>query len=243
LDEHRAIQRLEELVLSGFVGVRFNPYLFPKSQEPVPQSTTNNDAIVASRSEWGPMSEGTSLQVYQRCASLHIPVGIMCFQGLQYHYHDIQQLLESSPQTIMILDHFAFTQLDDDTVDASSPNQNTFVQLLQLATYPSVHVKISALFRMNDNRSSSTTGPYERVYRERFVPLLQAYGPQRLLYGSDFPYVLESESRQNDTDHAYTNTCQLVASWCPDVESRNAIMGGNAERLFGPWGTLVPATR
>ena len=237
LDEDVAIQRLEELVLAGFVGVRFNPYLVPKQ----PSSTH----------EWGLMSEGTSCKVYQRCAALQIPVGIMCFQGLQLHYHDIIQLLEKSPQTIMILDHFAFTKLndddgDDDTKDnANSLEQDTFAKLLQLSKYPTVHVKISALFRMNDHPNSSNKSssdrPYQRIYQERFIPLLEAYGSQRLLYGSDFPYILESEllptsETQHGNENVYTNTCQLVASWCPDTPSRNAIMGGNAERLFGPWG-------
>ena len=232
LDEHLAIQRLEELVLAGFVGVRFNPYLVPK-----PQQDTD------SQSEWGLMSQGTSLKIYQRCAELHIPVGIMCFQGLQNHYDDIRQLLALSPQTIMILDHFAFTKFnnvnDDTSTDIGSPEPDTFAQLLQLAKYPSVHVKVSALFRMNDNADNRSDIHYQRIYRERFVPLLQAYGPQRLLYGSDFPYILDSTSPHggDKNDNVYTNTCQLVASWCPDLESRHAIMGGNAERLFGPWGT------
>jgi predicted TIM-barrel fold metal-dependent hydrolase len=249
-DEDVAIQRLEELVLAGFVGVRFNPYLVPP---PSSQKEEEEETATTSQPKWGLMSEGTSLKVYQRCASLHIPVGIMCFQGLQYHYHDIVQLLQKSPETIMILDHFAFTKLhdhrDEENNAGTGPNSNnhssveetTFAQLLQLSQYPSVHVKISALFRMNDNHHNQ----YQRIYQERFLPLLQAFGSQRLLYGSDFPYILESELPIHETtnppkNHVYTNTCQLVASWCPDIESRNAIMGGNAERLFGVWGSARP---
>jgi predicted TIM-barrel fold metal-dependent hydrolase len=241
-DEHMAIQRLEELVLAGFVGVRFNPYLFPK-----PPHSDHESDTATSKPQWGLMSEGAGLKIYQRCASLHIPVGIMCFQGLHLHYNDILQLLEASPQTIMILDHFAFTKLNDDggenIEDSISPEQKTFEQLLELSKYPSVHVKISALFRMNDSQNSSgSSNQYQRIYHERFIPLLQAYGSQRLLYGSDFPYILESTSPGEIDNAVYTNACQLVASWCPDIASRNAIMGGNAERLFGPWGTPSSTT-
>jgi predicted TIM-barrel fold metal-dependent hydrolase len=221
-DESKAIERLEQLVLAGFVGVRFNPYLFPKQQQQQQQERNDDDNNTV---QWGPMSKGVSLKVYQRCATLHIPVGIMCFQGLHLHFDDIIQLLEQSPDTIMILDHFAFTKLnpvdgdDDKTID-------TFQQLIQLSKYPNVHVKISALFRMND------IPMYQRIYQERFVPILEAYSAQRLLYGSDFPYILNEQKDENDI---YSSTCQLVASWCPDDASRRAIMGGNAERLFGSW--------
>jgi hypothetical protein len=37
-----------------------------------------------------------------------MPVGIMCFKGLGLHYEDIIKLLESSPQTNVIIDHFGF---------------------------------------------------------------------------------------------------------------------------------------
>jgi predicted TIM-barrel fold metal-dependent hydrolase len=203
MEEATAIERLEELVALGFVGVRFNPYLWPESE-----------------SYERRMSQGVSLAVYRKCAQLRIPVGIMCFRGLSLHYEDILQLLEHSPGTTLILDHFAFTALKDD-----GP---AWDQLLQLAQYPSVNVKISALFRLTEDPSMKFTQVYER----RFLPLLKAYGAERLLYGSDFPYVMEI-----DPESAYATLCSLVASWCPDDSSRRAIMGGNAERLFGSWGT------
>jgi predicted TIM-barrel fold metal-dependent hydrolase len=217
-----ARQRLDELVRAGFVGVRFNPYLWKKQSDAAqpPQQP---------QLEWTPMSEGISLEVYRRCGTLQIPVGIMCFQGLSLHYNDIVQLLELSPETIMILDHLAFTKIGDEHDDGSCTTTTTtsaFQQLLQLSKYPTVHVKISALFRLEDDPS----GKYTQVYQQRFLPLLQAYGAQRLMYGSDFPYVTEKDP------NAYRKMCQLVATWCPDTESKNAIMGGTAERLFGAWG-------
>lgn len=203
-EETKAIERLKELVALGFVGLRFNPYLWPESD-----------------SYERRMSKGVSLAVYQKCAELRIPVGIMCFRGLSLHYDDIRQLLERSPETILILDHFAFTALNDDSNLA-------WEQLLQLSHFSAVHVKISALFRISDDPSMK----FPQVYEQRFLPLLKAYGAERLLYGSDFPYVMELDPKS-----AYASMRALVASWCPDDSSRSAIMGGNAERLFGLWGT------
>jgi predicted TIM-barrel fold metal-dependent hydrolase len=216
-----AQQRLDELVRAGFVGVRFNPYLWKKQSDAAQPQQQQHAQL-----EWTPMSEGISLEVYRRCGTLQIPVGIMCFQGLSLHYNDIVQLLELSPETIMILDHLAFTKIGHEHDDGSTTTTSAFQQLLQLSKYPTVHVKISALFRLEDDPS----GKYTQVYQQRFLPLLQAYGAQRLMYGSDFPYVTEKDP------NAYRNMCQLVATWCPDTESKHAIMGGTAERLFGGWG-------
>ena len=156
LDEEKAVEQLEDLALKGFVGVRFNPYLWPKLGD----------------SKWSTMSEGPGLAVYKRCAELHIPVGIMCFQGLGLHHDDLLALLEKSPDTKMILDHFGFTSVED---------SDNFEKLLELAKYSNVYVKISALFRLGDE------SPFTRVQQERFMPILKAFGASRLMYGSDFP--------------------------------------------------------
>jgi len=198
-----AVSTLEDLVLKGFVGVRFNPYLWPK---------------VGTQS-WKPMStpgEG-GLAVYQRCAELKIPVGIMCFQGLEIHYDDVLELLKASPQTTMVLDHFGFTSF-------TPQGDQAFQKLLKLAVYPQVVVKISALFRLNDE------APYKRVKTERFDPLLTAFGAGRLMFGSDYPFVLEQTS-------GYGGTKELVSSWIEDKAAEDLIMGGTAQRLFGAWGS------
>jgi predicted TIM-barrel fold metal-dependent hydrolase len=200
-----AVSQLENLALKGFVGVRFNPYLWPK---------LNGDD-----GGWTCMSTpgGAGEAVYKRCAQLNMPVGIMCFQGLQCHFEDIVQLLQLSPQTTMIIDHFGFTPFTPE-------GDKAFKQLLRLASYPQVVVKISALFRLNDEP------PYERVRKERFQPLLESFGADRLMFGTDFPFVLEQKPP------GYGGVVKLVSSWIDDESTRVAVMGGTAERIFGPWG-------
>ena len=56
LSPNEAVSQLEDLALKGFVGVRFNPYLWPQRGD-----------------RWEPMSEGAGLEVYKRCAELHMP--------------------------------------------------------------------------------------------------------------------------------------------------------------------------
>ncbi len=202
LPAEEAIMLLEDLALKGFVGVRFNPYLWPKLGD----------------QKWKPMSspEEGGLAVYKRCGELQMPVGVMCFQGIQWHYDDIVQLLKSSPETTMILDHMGFTSFTPE-------GDKAFQQLLHLAEYPQVVVKISALFRLKDEF------PFARVKKERFDPLLEKFGSDRLMFGTDFPFVLE-------TTPSYGGTKKIVSSWVDDDEVRQNIMGATATRCFGSWG-------
>ncbi|KAL7543091.1 hypothetical protein ACHAXR_012412 [Thalassiosira sp. AJA248-18] len=193
-----AVERLEELVLAGFVGVRFNPYLWPEGKL---------------------MSEddGCGLAVYKRCAELKVPVGVMCFKGLGLHFDDISSLISKSPETVLIFDHLGFCALNAEGDEA-------FDQLLSLAKHPNVYVKVSALFR---NTGDSDVFPYDKVKSRRFIPLLAAFGAERLMMGSDFPFVIETEG-------SYNGAVNTVKSWV-DGSDRDSVMGGTAERLFGVW--------
>ncbi|VEU37455.1 unnamed protein product [Pseudo-nitzschia multistriata] len=192
-DPDAALARFEELVLQGYVGVRFNPYLFEGKM-------CENEAAV---------------KIFKRCAELKFPVGIMCFKGIDLHYEDIESLCDTSPETVVVLDHFGF---------ASVENQDQFEKVLSLKNRNTV-VKISALFRLGDPGAPK----YERVRTERFEPLLEAYGPDRLMFGTDFPFVTQEEI-------GYQGAVDTVLSWMSSPEEKSAVMGGTAERLFGVWG-------
>lgn len=195
-----ALERLEQLILSGFVGVRFNPYLWENGKL---------------------MSEDLSggLEVFKRCAELQVPVGIMCFKGLNLHIDDILALISKSSATKLILDHFGFCALSEE-------GDRAFDLLLSLANYPNVYVKISAMFR---NTGNVDTYPYEMIKEKRFTPLLKVFGAERLMLGSDFPYVL-------DTKGSYKCAIETVQSWMPlGSGDREAVMGGTAQSLFGSW--------
>ena len=230
LSSKDAVIRLEELALQGFVGVRYNPYLWPLVEE------ENDKAGTTSSKKNMLMStpNGSGLAVYKRCGELNMPVGIMCFKGLDLHIDDIRSLLESSSKTMMILDHFSFTSLSNTNDDGSSDNDDTndkvFQQLLQLGKdYPDqLIIKISALFRLGDRDGY----PYTRLQKERFEPLLEVFGSDRLMFGSDFPFVLEQQE-------SYSGTIDLISNvWLEDYPEtvKTSIMGGTAERLFGKWG-------
>ncbi len=198
-----AVSRLEELVLKGFVGVRFNPYLF------------EGDSAMRMSDHEG------AIAVLKRCGELKLPVGIMCFKGIELHYDDIVTLCHISPTTPILLDHFGFASVDDNT---------QFDMVCQLGqTHDNVHVKISAMFRVAGQHGSY---PFDNVKKQRFDKLLEVYGPNRLMFGTDFPFITEQKD-------GYKGGVDVVRSWVEDKDEsvRDAIMGGTAERLFGAWGS------
>lgn len=93
--------------------------------------------------------------------------------------------------------------------------------LLQLADFSNVSLKVSAL-------STLSAQPYPYLNLHALVgDCYRAYGPQRLLWGTDFPHIL--------ADGPYRTAFDALASAMPFIDSSHlpAIMGGNAARLYG----------
>ena len=120
------------------------------------------------------------------------------------------------------MQHFGFT-----TLSTESKSTGQFDMLLSLAKYDNVIVKISALFRV---AGGNDPYPFDRVKKERFDVLLEKFGKDRLMFGTDFPFVLNEEGK-------YLKAVDLVKSWTDhDKDIQDAVMYKNAERLFGEWG-------
>eukprot|EP00448_Togula_jolla_P020006 CAMPEP_0170584618 /NCGR_PEP_ID=MMETSP0224-20130122/8779_1 /TAXON_ID=285029 /ORGANISM="Togula jolla, Strain CCCM 725" /LENGTH=359 /DNA_ID=CAMNT_0010908053 /DNA_START=62 /DNA_END=1140 /DNA_ORIENTATION=- len=178
---------------SGWVGIRFNPYKWPQG------------------SEKG-MADDTGLAMFQKAGELGLVVGFMPFKGLSQHVTEVEALLRSSPPTRVIIDHWGFFLQpatgsgDDRTVDEESWNQ-----LLRLSSYPQVFVKISALFRV-----AADSWPYASL-SQRLEQLIDTYGSERLLWGSDFPYVSEHTS--------YSQAAVALEEWpvWKEIQSRSGL--------------------
>ena len=102
-----------------------------------------------------------------------------------------------------------------------------------------VHVKLSALFR-----ASGVAPPFADL-APRLAALLRSYGASRLLWGSDFPFVLPGGFplpdgvTQTPARMSYAQAAKVPAAWSLpeeaswDAEALGALMGGNAAKLFG----------
>jgi predicted TIM-barrel fold metal-dependent hydrolase len=211
-----AVASLEGLWKQGFVAARFNPSLFPAG-----------------------LDGATARALYKRCGELSMPVGVMTFTGLLPHVAALRSLVAHSPTTTLIIDHMGFFRqpptgsLDGAQPSAASDDEEAWEALLALAQLPAVHVKISALFRC------SASGPPHHDLAPRVSALLTAFGPSRLLWGSDFPFaVADSDTPSDDAPRLYAKARSSLGELSVpelDVDSLAAIMSDNARRLFGFW--------
>lgn len=165
------------------------------------------------------MTNDVGKAMYRLAGERGAPVGFMCFHGLHLHVEDIKALCTEFPDTPVLMDHFGFCKGVDD------PNWHS---LLSLASFPQVSVKASAQFRVAPAEIKPewpypTSGPQLRQ-------LIDAFGPGRVVWGSDFPFVAEQCGYERAA--GIVNACGAELT----PEERDAVMGGTLAAMFpGGW--------
>jgi len=135
----------------------------------------------------------------------------------------IGRLSEMFPATMVVIDHFA--RIGVDGFGKVPPVPGTLrpedvANLAALARYPWMHVKISAYYALGQR-----TAPYDDMIP--FIKtLLRAYGPERLMWGSDCPYQLQG-------GHTYKASISLIRDRLDvSVADREWLLRKSAERVF-----------
>ena len=190
-----------------WVGVRFNPYLWkPAAQE----------------GEW--MADEAGLALLEKCHDLDLPIGVMAFGGLRPLVPSLVKLLEHPKTVPIVIDHWGFCRdaPGEKPSEKLGFDQTAFDTLLDLGRkYPRLYVKLSAMFRV-----AATDAPHEDL-KPRFDALLAAFGPDRLMWGSDFPFVqLQTGGQAGSLD-----AIRRFAKDLPKPQQA-AILGGTAQKLF-----------
>jgi predicted TIM-barrel fold metal-dependent hydrolase len=124
----------------------------------------------------------------------------------------IEPLLDAGVN--VVVDHFG---RPDATLGTDDPG---FQYLLAKGSTRRVWVKLSGGYR-----NWPDDGPGE-IGRQSAALLLGAMGPERLIWGSDWPHT------QNEDRVSYARTKQDLADWVPDESERRTIMQDTALRLF-----------
>ncbi len=154
------------------------------------------------------MNMSLMLPLWKRCRDLKVPMTIL--SPIENIPH-VGKLIEKFPDLTVVIDHMADTPLDQ----AEKLND-----LLALARYPKVSVKISHTWLLSKER-------YPWMDAQQHVRrLYDGFGPRRLLWGSDWPM-----SERNTT---YASTLSSVRD---DMKFLNEddkawILGKNAERIW-----------
>ncbi|MES2171883.1 MAG: amidohydrolase family protein [Actinomycetota bacterium] len=151
--------------------------------------------------------------LWEEIDRLDIPVDVILQPP---HIELVYERARQFPDVTIVLDHLALTTAEDgrDRIDA----------LVSGAALPNVVVKISALAYL-----TRQAWPYSDL-RDLIRSTFDAYGPERVMFGSDWPnvfnygpYILEQTSLERTLDL--------------DEDERAMVFGGTAQRVWSlPWG-------
>ncbi|WP_370678840.1 amidohydrolase [Comamonas sp. GB3 AK4-5] len=142
---------------------------------------------------------------------------------------DLMPLLDAALHTgcRIVVDHFG---RPDTQLAQHDPG---FAQLLRRAASGRIWVKLSAAYRnaQSAQRPAAERTPALResdaqAARACAQQLLAAFGPERLVWGSDWPHT----QHQDLID--YGSSLALLADWVPDAQQRSLILGKTAAELF-----------
>lgn len=130
-------------------------------------------------------------------------------------------LLDRSPDGRIVIEHLGSSR------HAGEEDEDERRKVLELAHYPLLHMKFHGLGEFCLRKSSPFVPfPFEEPIPPYLDWAYDAFGPRRLLWGSDFPNVSSLEGYENALKLSRAHFAHLPASELDDM------FGGNAQRLF-----------
>ena len=127
----------------------------------------------------------------------------------------VDEMASLYPETNVVIDHFA-------RIGGDGMFRDSDLKLLTgLAKFPKVHVKVSAFYFLGEKKP-----PYRDL-----IPMIRrvydAYGANRLMWGSDCPYQLGGEN-------TYPASVELVQKGLDFLseQERKSLLKTTAERVF-----------
>ena len=125
------------------------------------------------------------------------------------------RLAENFPDQPFVLDHIAKPQIKDGTIEPWKS------QLRQLAKLPNVHCKVSGMLTEADHQAWKV-----EQFRPYLDTVFEAFGPSRLMYGSDWPVCLFAGN--------YEQAFRLVDDYARQLTDaeRAGLFGGNCQKFY-----------
>jgi L-fuconolactonase len=143
--------------------------------------------------------------------------GDLCFDALvkPRHLHALVEFLDRHPDLSVVIDHGAKPDI------AHGGLEPWAITIRHIATNSTAFCKLSGLVtEAGPNWSAETLKPYVDV-------LIESFGASRLMWGSDWPVLLEAGDYERWLDAATLLTAGLSA------EDRALIFGGTAATFYG----------
>ena len=127
----------------------------------------------------------------------------------------IDRMCEKHPETPLVVDHCGRIGTDGTIRDAD------VLQLCRLARHKHAYAKVSAFYALGRKKA-----PYADL-APMIRRLVEAFGPERLMWATDCPYQVQGE-------HTYRDSIELVRSRLDflSADDREWMLGKTAERVF-----------
>lgn len=147
--------------------------------------------------------------LWRRCQELRVPMTIL---APVTRMPDVAALIERYPDLTVVIDHMADSPLD-------RPDELT--KLLALHRYPKVYVKISHAWSL-----SKQPYPYPDA-QEQIKRVYDAFGPQRIMWGTDWPVSLHSGISYDKAVQLFRDDIQFFTE-----EDKSWILSRTVERVW-----------
>lgn len=155
------------------------------------------------------LSWATAQQTWEAASQLSLPVAFLIEA---HNLPQVKNIVADHPDLTVVIDHMA----------RCSPGlQRDFApHLYDLAEHPNVYIKLSAVDRLSEGEF-----PFKDMW-SLIAGLYREYGPSRLLWGSDWPYLRQSV--------AYEQSFVPIREALPAASERDfdIIFAGTATSLF-----------
>ena len=165
-------------------------------------------------------STAKALELLKAAADSDITVTLLG-QNTDFTSRSFIRLLEEVPDARVVIEHLGSNRR------AGSENDGERPKVFRLARYPGVHMKFHGLGEFCVPKDSPfVTFPFKEPIPPYLDRAYDAFGPKRLLWGSDFPNVSSREGYVNSLRLPREHLAKLDDSEIEDM------FGGNARRLF-----------
>lgn len=141
----------------------------------------------------------------QKAGQINVPVALF---AQPQHLADVDALLSLYPSTTVLLDHFGFASTDQDKEKVAQMGSR----------HSQLFVKTSAWFRLSQEAwPHRDLSPYIHT-------LLHTFGPERMVFGSDYPFVKDQ--------YNYHRAWKVLDEIEISDEHKSWVQGGTATRLY-----------